>query len=82
MIASDVSAKIPLSTGHWASEALRPTQRLVEGSGQEGADKKAPSLPPRRWDLKVPRRISSLTPGKSDSFHPASKIPGISTVRY
>ena len=40
MIASDVSAKIPLSMGHWASEALRPTQRLVEDSGigrrQEG----------------------------------------------
>ena len=73
MIASDVSAKIPLSTGHWASEALRPTQHLVEDSGigcrQEGTLSSS-----QTWNLKVARRISSLTPGKSDAFHPASKF--------
>ena len=70
MIASDVSAKIPLSTGHWASEALRPTQHLVEDSGIGCRQWNRVQT----WNLKVTRRISSLTPGKSDAFHPASKF--------
>lgn len=55
MIASGCFSQIPLSTGHWASEALRPTQRLVKDS-RVGRRQEGTSLPPRRWDLKVPQK--------------------------
>ena len=80
VIASDVSAKNPLSVGRRTPKTPRPPEPLVEdrGASYRPGDTVCSS---QMRGCEGPLRATSLIPGQIVSFHPPSKIPEISAIR-